>query len=138
MDLEINNFDFKTKWSCGSVYDSFCDNFWDMFSLGITCEGKLWQKLSQVVSRSSQESIIPARYCIHTILLKIHFIMDAPLAIFGIFPNSRKTLRQVQSREPLGCVLSLWHIVTFIFIFLYTHWVQSLEIWSKTNSLCQM
>ena len=98
----------------------FCDNFWDMFPLGITCDRKVWPKviskyLQEVTRKFKSYSLILAKV-LHTCnFIKSTLHMNTLLAIFRILPNSWKTLGQVQRIEPSGCVLSLWHIISFLY-----------------------
>ena len=78
------------------------------------------QKLSQIICRRLQEiksSLILVKvYFISAVLLRKHFIMDAPLAIFANFPEfllvrfGVESLRTVYFHSDIPCVLSLLYI----------------------------
>ena len=119
---------------------TFCGSFWDMFPLRIICDRKSWPK---VISNYLQ--VVTRKYKWYSLILaKVHtsnFIKNTLHHGWSScnFPSFSEFLENFGAGSEYRTFRFFPFIATytFIFIFLKMHRVRTLEIWAKTNFLCQ-
>ena len=110
---------------------TFCDNFWDTFPLGITCNRKLWPKVISnylwITRKYKSYSLIIAKVLHNCNFVKNTVYHGGPPCSF---PNFYEFLENFGAGTGYGA-LRLWAIiVTYFHFYIFKYaLVLNLEIW---------
>ena len=135
MTLESTKIDFKKSFLVSQCKVILCDNFLDLSPLGIACDRKLLTKviscyLQEVTRRFKWYSLILAKVIHRCNFIKNSLHLARSPCKFLNFPEFLENFGpDIEYRGFRLCAIIA--LYTFIFTFLKTQWVRSLENLSK-------